>query len=50
MSIAITGNDLTLAQLYAVALQREPVSVSADAVVRMEVSRGIVDKLLLRAV
>jgi len=30
MSIVITGNDLTFAQLYAVALQREPVAVSTD--------------------
>jgi histidine ammonia-lyase len=46
MSIALTGNDLTFPQLYAVALQREPVSVSTDAIERMKASRAVVDKLL----
>jgi len=47
MSIVITGNDLTFSQLYAVALQREPVSVATDAVIRMKASRAVVDKLLI---
>src|SRR6516165_12438012 len=46
MSIVITGNDLTFSQLYAVALQREPVAVSTDAIIRMKASRVVVDKLL----
>jgi len=46
MSIVITGNDLNFAQLHAVALQREPVAVSTDAVIRMKASRAVVDKLL----
>ncbi len=46
MSIALTGNDLTFAQLYAVALQNEPVSLSPDAIARMKASRAVVDRLL----
>ena len=46
MSITLTGNDLTFAQLYAVALRREPVSLVSDAVDRMKASRAVVDKLL----
>jgi histidine ammonia-lyase len=46
MSIALTGNDLTFAQLYAVALQNEQVSISPDAIARMRASRAVVDKLL----
>jgi histidine ammonia-lyase len=46
MSIALTGNDLTFAQLYAVALQQESVSLSPDAVARMNASRAVVDKLV----
>lgn len=46
MSIALSGNDLTFAQLYAVALQHELVSLSPDAVARMKASREVVDKLL----
>jgi histidine ammonia-lyase len=46
MSVALTGNDLTFPQLYAVALQNEPVSLSPDAIVRMKASRAVVDKLL----
>jgi histidine ammonia-lyase len=46
MSIVITGKDLTFAQFDAVALQRETVSVSTDAVIRMKASRAVVDKLL----
>jgi histidine ammonia-lyase len=46
MSIVLTGNDLTFAQLYAVALQREAVALAPDAIVRMKASRAAVDKLL----
>ena len=46
MSIMLTGNDLTFAQLYAVAMQNEPVSLSSDAITRMKASRAIVDKLV----
>ena len=46
MSIALTGNDLTFAQLYAVALQQESVLLSPDAVARMKASRAVVDKLV----
>ena len=46
MSIVLTGNDLTFAQLYAVALRDEPVSLSAEAIVRMKASRAVVDKLV----
>jgi histidine ammonia-lyase len=46
MSIALTGNDLTFAQLYAVALQQESVSLSPDAVARMKASRAVVEKLV----
>jgi histidine ammonia-lyase len=47
MSIVLTGNDLTFAQLYAVAIQHEPVSLSPDAIQRMKASRAVVDKLLV---
>jgi histidine ammonia-lyase len=46
MSVVLTGNDLTFSQLYAVALEQEPVSLSAEAVGRMKASRAVVDKLL----
>jgi histidine ammonia-lyase len=46
MSVVLTGNDLTFSQLYAVALEHDSVSLSADAVARMKASRAIVDKLL----
>ena len=46
MSIVLTGNDLMFSQLYAVALQRESVSLSPDAISRMKASRAVVDKLL----
>jgi len=46
MSTVISGNDLTFAQLYSVALQHEPVSISADAIARMNGSRAVVDKVV----
>jgi histidine ammonia-lyase len=46
MSIALNGNDLTFAQLYAVALQHEAVSLAPEAATRMNGSRAVVEKLL----
>ena len=46
MSIALTGNDLTFEQLYAVALRGAQVEVSSLAVARMESSRAVVDRLV----
>jgi len=46
MTILLTGNDLTFAQLYSVALHHGPVSLSPDAISRMNASRAVVDKLL----
>lgn len=46
MSVVLTGNDLTFAQLYAVALQTEKVALLPDAISRMKASRAVVDRLL----
>jgi histidine ammonia-lyase len=46
MSIVLTGNDLTFSQLYAVAVQHEPVSLATEAVTRMKASRAVVDRLV----
>jgi histidine ammonia-lyase len=46
MSIVLTGNDLTFSQLYAVALHHESVSLSPEAIARMNASRAVVEKLL----
>jgi histidine ammonia-lyase len=46
MSISLTGNDLTFAQLYAVALNGESISLSAESIARMKSSRAVVDKLV----
>ncbi len=46
MSAPLTGNDLTFAQLYDVALRGEPVSLAASAVERMNASRAVVDRLV----
>ncbi|HMD41288.1 MAG TPA: histidine ammonia-lyase [Candidatus Acidoferrum sp.] len=46
MNIALTGNDLTFAQLYEVALGGESVSLSPAAIARMNASRAVVDQLL----
>lgn len=46
MSIVLTGNELTFSQLYAVALHHETVSLSPDAVSRMNASRAVVDQLV----
>jgi histidine ammonia-lyase len=46
MSVALSGNDLTFAQLYAVALQGETVSLTHAAIERMNASRAVVDRLV----
>jgi len=46
MTIALSGNDLTFEQLYAVALRGEKVSLAGDAVERMKASRAVVDRVL----
>src|SRR5690349_15896655 len=44
--VALTGNDLTFDQLFAVALQRESVSLAASSRERMNASRKVVDQLV----
>jgi histidine ammonia-lyase len=44
--VALTGNDLTFDQLFAVALQRESVSLAAPSRERMNASRKVVDQLV----
>ena len=46
MPILLTGNDLSFDQLYAVALHQEKVSLSPQAVVRMQASRAVVERLV----
>ena len=46
MPIALTGNDLTFDQLYAVALRHESVSLPPQAIARMNASRAVVDRLV----
>jgi histidine ammonia-lyase len=46
MTVVLTGNDLTFAQLQAVTAQHESVTVSTDAIARMKTSRAIVDRLV----
>src|SRR5271170_7652447 len=46
MSIALSGNELTFEQLYAVALGGEAVSLAPLAVERMNASRAVVDRLV----
>ena len=46
MSVALTGNDLTFEQLYAVALSGETVALAPSAVERMNASRRVVDQLV----
>ena len=46
MSLLLTGNDLTFAQLYAVALGGESVGLAPTAVERMNASRAVVERLL----
>jgi histidine ammonia-lyase len=46
MSVVLNGNELTFAQLYAVAQGGEAVSLAADAIVRMKSSRSVVERLV----
>src|SRR5690348_5452633 len=46
MSVLLTGNDLTFAQLYAVALRGETVGLAPGAVERMNASRAVVERLV----
>src|SRR5258706_240615 len=46
MTIALSGNDLTFEQLYAVALRGEKVALAGDAVARMKASRAVVERVL----
>ena len=45
-AVQLTGNDLTFAQLYDVALHGAKVSLAPDAVERMKASRAIVDRVV----
>ncbi|HKW62566.1 MAG TPA: histidine ammonia-lyase [Candidatus Acidoferrum sp.] len=46
MSALLTGNDLTFAQLYGVALRGETVGLAPAAVERMNASRAVVERLV----
>src|SRR5689334_25396754 len=46
MSVSLTGNDLTFAQLYAVALRGGTVGLAPTAVERMNASRAVVERLV----
>src|SRR5579864_7866336 len=46
MSVLLTGNDLTFAQLYAVALRGETAGLAPAAAERMNASRAVVERLL----
>ena len=46
MSVLLTGNDLTFAQLYAVALRGEAAELASAAVERMKASRAVVQRLV----
>jgi histidine ammonia-lyase len=46
MSVTLNGNDLTFQQLYAVALHGEGVALAPEAIVRMEASRAVVDRVV----
>ncbi|HEY2461584.1 MAG TPA: histidine ammonia-lyase [Candidatus Acidoferrum sp.] len=46
MSIAITGNDLTFAQLESVALRGGKVELAASAIERMKASRAVVERVV----
>ena len=46
MPIQLTGNDLKFEQLYAVSLRNEQVSLSPQAVARMQASRDVVERLV----
>src|SRR5580658_5467002 len=44
--IELTGNDLTFAQLYDVAIRGEKVSLAGDAVERMKAARAVVERVV----
>jgi histidine ammonia-lyase len=46
MSVSLTGNDLTFAQLYGVALRGEIVGLDATAIERMNASRAVVERVV----
>jgi histidine ammonia-lyase len=46
MTLALTGNDLTLENVYEVALEAREASLAADARTRMEASRAVIDRLV----
>ncbi len=46
MTIALSGNDLTFEQLYAVAMRGEKVALTQDAVKSMKASRAVVDRVV----
>ncbi len=46
MTIALTGNDLTFEQLYAIVLHDEKVALSPVSIERMNASRAVVDQLV----
>src|SRR5260370_7825166 len=46
MSVALSGNDLTFAQHYDVALRGEQVQLTASAIERMKASRAVVERLV----
>ncbi len=50
MTIALSGNDLTFEQLYAVALRGEKVALTSDALERMKASRAVVDRVVASGV
>jgi histidine ammonia-lyase len=45
-AIQLSGNDLTFAQLYDVALRGAKVSLAPDAIERMKASRAVVDRVV----
>ena len=46
MTLALTGNDLTLENVYEVALNAREVSLAPDARQRMDASRAVIDRLV----
>lgn len=46
MSVSLTGNDLTFAQLYGVALRGEQAELAKTAIQRMNASRAVVERML----
>jgi histidine ammonia-lyase len=47
MSVLLTGNDLTFAELYVVALRGENTGLAPSAIERMNASRGVVERLVV---